>query len=124
MRIPPRDVLATVLVGLGVVVYIAWLAGYPLPALDGPAAIALAVLVVGVGASASAVVPGFADLMRGSRSYMAITSAIGLVALIGGAWAVYAKDALALAILVGCTIVLWAISTVRHMTASETRTLA
>jgi hypothetical protein len=124
MRIPPRDVLATVLVGLGIVIYLAWLVGYPAPALDDPAAIAIAVLVLGVAASMSAVVPSFSELMNGSRSYMVVTSLIGLIALIGGLWAIYAADELALAIMVVCTGLLWLVSTMRHMNLIETRAAA
>lgn len=119
MRIPPRDVLATVLIGLGVVIYLAWLVDYPAPALDDPAAIAIAVLVLGIAASLSAVVPGFSELMHGSRPYLIVTSALGLVAFIAGVWAIYAADEFLLAIMVTCTAVLWLVSTMRHMTAEE-----
>jgi hypothetical protein len=39
------------------------------------------VLGFGFGASAGAVVPGFDELLHGSRLYPAVTSLIGLVAL-------------------------------------------
>jgi hypothetical protein len=124
MRIPSRDVLATVLVGLGVVIYLAWLVGYPAPVLDDPATIAIAVLVLGIGASMSAVVPGFSELLHGSRPYLGVTSVLGLVAFLAGLWAIYATDEVALAVMVVCTVILWLVSTVRHTTAAEAGSLA
>lgn len=115
MRIPWRDSLATLFVAAAVGIYAAWLVGSALPGLGTPAPIAVAVLALGVAASASAVVPGFGDLLRGSKAYLAASSLLGLVALIAGVWTLVAGEAYALATLLGATIVLWGMSSVRHL---------
>jgi hypothetical protein len=79
------------------------------------------VLVLGIGASMSAVVPGFAELLRGSRSYVAAASALGLVAFAAGLWTVWAKEPIGLAVLIAATLVLWAMSTWRHMESAGAR---
>jgi hypothetical protein len=121
---PPRDVLATILVGIAAVIYLAWLFDMPFPALDTPSAIAIAVLVLGVCASLSAVVPSFSELLSGSRPYLIATSIFGLAAFGAGLWTIYASDTAALALMVVCTLVLWAASTVRHVGDIEYPTAA
>jgi hypothetical protein len=44
----------------------------------------VAVLALGFAASASAVVPTFSQLLHGSKTYLSITSLIGLAALAAG----------------------------------------
>jgi hypothetical protein len=85
------------------------------PGFDSVGAVAIAVLVLGVAASMSAVVPGWDDLIHGSRLYFAGASAIGVVALVAAMWAIIAGEATALAPLILATVVLWAISTMRHL---------
>ena len=75
------------------------------------------VLVLGVGASTSAVVPGFAALLAGSKVYLAAASLAGLVALACGALTVMDATEQTLAVLVVATIGLWAGATVRHTMA-------
>lgn len=72
MYIPWRDRIATLLVATAILIYGLWLAG-PLGGLAA-GSIAMLVLALGILASASAVVPGFAALLRGSRLYLAIAS--------------------------------------------------
>jgi hypothetical protein len=72
------------------------------------------VLCLGILASASAVVPGFGELLRGSRGYLAISSAFGVLALGAGLYALIAGEAAALTVLVLATLVMWAMATVRH----------
>jgi hypothetical protein len=115
MPLPWRDSLATLFVALSLVVYAAWAIGAALPGFGEVAPIAVAVLVLGVAASMSAVVPGWDDLVHGSRLYFGAASAIGLAALVAGLWAVAAGEAVALALLVAATVVLWAMSTMRHV---------
>jgi hypothetical protein len=121
MHIPTRDLLASLLVGAGLVLYGAWLMGFAVPGFGSPGTVALGVLVLGIGASASAVVPGFAELLRGSRTYLALSSGLGLLALGGGLWAVLGGDPLGLALLMLAMLVLWAMSTYRHLEASQAR---
>ena len=110
--IPLRDRFATVLVAMATVLYVLWLVG-PLETLA-TSSVAVVVLVLGFIASASAVVPDFDDLLSGTRTYLALASVGGLVALACGTFAVTQETEEALAILVVVTIGLWAAATVRH----------
>ena len=110
-----RDSIATLLVALAVVIYGAWALGLALPALTTVEVIAVGILVLGVAASVSAVVPGFGELLHGSRTYLAATSLLGVLALAGGIYAVATGEAIALAILAVATVILWALSTARHL---------
>jgi Mn2+/Fe2+ NRAMP family transporter len=89
-----------------------WLTG-PLEGLTA-STIAVLVLVLGFIASASAVVPGFAALLAGSRLYLALASVGGLVALVCGVLTVTQGTEQTLAILMVATIGLWAAATARH----------
>ena len=115
MSIPWRDRIATLLVAAATLIYGLWLTG-PLGGLT-PGSVALLVLALGFIASASAVVPGFAALIAGSRPYLAMASLGGLVALTCGVLTVAQATEQTLAILVIATIGLWAAATVRHMMA-------
>jgi hypothetical protein len=76
------------------------------------------VLVLGVAASVSAVVPGFGALLHGSRLYLALASILGVIAFAAGLWTIFFGGTEAvLAGLVGATVLLWAMSTVRHVAA-------
>jgi hypothetical protein len=112
MSIPWRDRIATLLVATATLVYLAWLTG-PLEDLTA-SSIAVLVLVLGFMASASAVVPGFAALLSGSRLYLALASLGGLVALVSGVLTVTQATEQTLAILVVATIGLWVAATARH----------
>lgn len=115
MPVSWRDSIATILVAVAAVVYGAWVAGAGIPGFREPAGVAIAVLVLGVAASISAVVPGFDELMRGSKLYLAGASALGLVALGAGVWTIATGDAAGLFVLILPTVVLWAMSTMRHV---------
>lgn len=64
MRLSTRDLVATALVGAALVLYAAWFMGPDVPWFADPSAVAVVVLVLGALASMSAVVPGFAELLR------------------------------------------------------------
>ena len=112
MSIPMRDRIATVLVATGSLIYVLWYTGF----LGGltPSSVALSILALGFVASASAVVPGFAALLAGSRLYLALASLGGLVALVCGVITVTQATEETLAVLVIATIGLWAAATLRH----------
>jgi hypothetical protein len=112
MSIPWRDRVATAVVAIATLVYALWLAG-PLDWLT-TGAVALMVLALGIVASASAVVPGFAGLIHGSKLYLATTSLTGLVASVAGVLTVLQATEETLAVLVIATIGLWSAATVRH----------
>jgi len=114
MRLPLREVLATGLVAVAVIAYGAWVLG-DIPALDQVRSVTLIVLVMGIAASMSAVVPGFAELLHGSRLYMGVASLAGLVAFAAGVVALVNEDGTALSVLVLATIAMWAVSTARHV---------
>lgn len=112
MSIPWRDRIATLLVATATLIYLLWLIG-PLDGLTA-SSIAWLVLVLGFIASASAVVPGFAALLSGSRLYLAFASLGGLIALVCGILTLTQATEGTLAILVVATIALWLAATVRH----------
>ena len=118
MPIPWRDRIATLLVATATLIYVVWLIG-PLEGLTA-SSIAVLVLVLGFIASASAVVPGFAGLLSGSRMYLALASLGGLVALACGVLTVTQATESTLAVLVIATIGLWAAATARHRVVHRT----
>jgi hypothetical protein len=115
MRFPVRDVIATLLVAVGLVIAGALAIGAPVPGFGTVGAVAVAVLVLGVAASVSAVVPGFDELLRGSRLYLVTASALGVLALGAGVWAVLRDEGVGVAVLVVATVGMWAMSTMRHV---------
>jgi hypothetical protein len=114
MRLPRRDIIATCAVGAAVVLYVLWLADATLSGMSGTRATGLAVLALGFVASATAVVPGFDDLMHGNKVYLACTSVLGLVALAAGVVTLWSASSTALAVLVTALAALWVISTWHH----------
>ena len=118
MSIPWRDRIATLLVAAATLIYLLWLTG-PLAGLTA-SSIAVLVLALGFIASASAVVPGFAALLSGSRSYLVLASLGGLVALACGMTTFLQATESALAVLLIATIGLWAAATVRHTVVHRT----
>jgi hypothetical protein len=118
MRLTPRDRLATLFVAVAAFVYAFWLAGVGSKDDTGVRVVAAIVLALGVAASASAVVPGFDHLLHGSKAYLAGTSLIGLGAFVAGIAALVTARGSMLGALVAATVVLWAISTVRHSLAA------
>jgi len=113
MSMPWRDRIATLLIGTATLLYGLWLVGL----LGGLTASSVAIIVLALGfiASASAVVPGFAALLAGSRLYLVLASVGGLVALACGVMTVMQATEVTLALLVIVTIGLWAAATARHM---------
>lgn len=122
MNLTTRDRVATLLVATATFIYGVWLTGF----VDGltAASVAIVILALGFLASASAVVPGFAALLAGSRAYLAVASVLGLVALGGGILTVANATEDTLALLVIATLVLWASATVRHATGHRRRGVA
>ncbi len=114
MRLPTRDIVASGAVAVAVVLYLLWLADAA-PFGMGIRATGLVVLLLGFVASASAVVPGFTQLLQGNRTYLAVTSVLGVVALVAGILALWSASAPALAVLVGVLVLLWAVSTTHHV---------
>jgi hypothetical protein len=74
----------------------------------------LVVLALGFAASASAVVPGFAQLLRGSTVYLGVMSLIGLAAATAGIHTVVTQSGLSLTIVMTAMIVMWFAATIHH----------
>jgi hypothetical protein len=80
----------------------------------------LIVLLLGLVASVTAVVFGVGEgLLRAPKLYLTVTSLIGLVALVAGVLVLVNESEAMLATLVGTTVALWMVSTVRHAMAQE-----
>jgi hypothetical protein len=115
MRLSGRDGFATLLVGVGALLYGLWLGDV---VSVGPRFVTVVVLVLGLAASVTAVVYGVgAGLLHASKVYLVAASAIGLAASVAGVWALAAESEAMLAILVATTVVLWLMATVRHVAA-------
>lgn len=122
MSIPWRDRIATLLVATATLIYVLWLTG-PIGGLSANS-VAVVVLALGFIASASAVVPAFAELLAGSRLYLALASLGGVIALACGVLTVTQATGDTLAILVIATLGLWAAATVRHTMIHRTSAVA
>lgn len=121
MRLSKRDLIATVLVGVAVVIDALREAGATPSALESVRATGVPVLLLGFLASAVAVVPSFDALLHGSKLYMSVTSGIGVVAAVAGAYVVIAASAAALTVLVIAMVVLWAMATTHHLMLADRR---
>ena len=123
MRIPVRDRIATGLVACAVIVYTMWATGLTVPGMDSLRVTGSVVLGLGFAASASAVVPGFGELLHGNKLYLLATSLIGLLAFVAGIVTLLASSEVALGMLMAAMVVLWMIATVHHtvLASSETR---
>jgi hypothetical protein len=114
MGITTRDRVATILVGAATLLAIGWFADVlDLHSID-VAWITVAVLALGVPPSAMAVVPGFWGLIHGSRTYLLVSSALGLAATAAALATIANRTEETLGALVALTVVLWAGSTLRH----------
>jgi hypothetical protein len=123
MRISRRDSIATLYVALAVLVYGLWLLDFEIPGLGGVRAVGVLVLALGVAASATAVVPGFSDLLHGSRIYLGMTSLIGLGAFVAGIRLLLSGDEEMLTLVMVAMIVLWLMATIRHVRAETMGTI-
>jgi hypothetical protein len=117
MRLTSRDLIASAFVGAGLLIYALWLFDAGWSGAAGVRVVAAAVLAFGFVASASAVVPGFGGLLRNSKTYLVGASLLGSGALAAGLWALLDASSLALGLLVGADLLLWAGSTIRHALA-------
>jgi hypothetical protein len=115
MRLPKRDLIATGLVTVAVVLYLLWGADWAFHGTVGTLTVGAVILGLGVAASAAAVVPGFDRLIHGSRTYLAATSLLGVVALAGGLQMILMASGVGLTVMVAAMVVLWAIATVHHV---------
>jgi hypothetical protein len=122
MRLTWRDALATMFVLAGSVLYLVWLANGDVLWMSSVRSVGIAVLLLGLAASVTAVVYGVgAGLLHASKVYLVVTSAIGLSALVAGIWVLTAENETMLGALVVATAILWLASTVRHVLIAQPR---
>lgn len=122
MHLPKRDMIATGLVAVAVVLYLLWAFDAAILGLDSTRATGIVVLALGFAASASAVVPGFEGLIHGNKTYLALTTIVGFVAFGAGIAMLMAASDTALGVLMATMCVLWLIATVHHIQLAETAT--
>ena len=115
MRLSWRDWIASVFVVAGASFYAMSVAGTDVLGASNHKVAAGVVLVFGLAASITAVVYGVGEgLFRANKAYLAITSILGLAALVAGVIALVKGREEALAVLTGATVLLWVMSTARH----------
>ena len=120
MYLPKRDVIATGLVAVAGLLYLLWAIDSALPGMGSTRATGMAVLALGFAASASAVVPGFDQLLHGSKAYLVLTSLIGLAALAAGVQMLIAASGAGLTVVMAAMAVLWLIATIHHSLLAKT----
>jgi choline-glycine betaine transporter len=117
-----RDGVATICVAVVGILYAVWRSESEVFGMSSARAIGLTVLLLGLAASVTAVVFGVGEgLLRASKLYLALTSLLGLVALVAGIVVLAKQSEAMLGALVASTCVLWAVSTVRHATGRQGR---
>ena len=114
MHLPRRDIIATGLVAIAGLLYLLWAIDSTLPGMSSTRVTGVAVLALGFAASASAVVPGFGQLLHGNRAYLAITSLIGLAAAAAGVQMLITASGGGLTLVMAAMAVLWLIATFHH----------
>lgn len=117
MRLTWRDWTATILVAGAVLMYAVWWSEGEVLGMSSARTLGLIVLLLGLASSVTAVVFGVGEgLLQTNKLYLAVTSVLGLVALVAGIIVLVNDDEGMLAALVISTAALWLMSTVRHAT--------
>ncbi len=114
MYLPIRDIIATGLVAVAGLLYALWAVDSALPGMSSARVTGVAVLALGFAASASAVVPGFGQLLHGNRTYLVLTSLIGLAAFAAGVQMLVTASGAGLTVVMAAMAVLWLIATIHH----------
>ena len=120
MNLQKRDVAATGLVAAAVLIYLLWLLDAVPSAMSDVRATGAVILALGFAASAIAVVPTFDQLLHGNKAYLAVTSLLGLGALIAGVVMLVATSEPALAIVMAAMVTMWLIATIHHSRLAKT----
>ena len=122
MHLSWRDGLATIFVGVGALLYALWLAGSEIPGTSSAKVVGSVILGLGLAASVTAVVYGVgAGLLQASKTYLAIASLVGLMALVAGVAVLVSGSEAWLGTLMAATAGLWLMSTIRHATIGGER---
>jgi hypothetical protein len=115
MTLTRKDVLATTLVGLGVLAFLATHEGWNVPLIgDSHRWAAAVILILGIAACGAGA----------RRTTSALFSVLGGAAFLFGALALVTGSLTALSLLVADMLVMWAIATVRHSHGSRGRPVA
>lgn len=120
MNLQKRDLVATGLVAAAGVIYLLWLLDSLPTAMSSVRAAGAVILALGFAASATAVVPTFGQLLHGNKVYLAVTSLLGLVALIAGVVMLVNSSTAALAVMMAAMIAMWLIATIHHSLLAKT----
>jgi hypothetical protein len=120
MQLPTRDLIATGLVAVAGLLYLLWAIDSALPGVSSTRATGVAVLALGFAASASAVVPGFGQLLHGNKAYLVLTSLIGLAAFAAGVQMLITASGAGLTVVMAAMAVLWLIATIHHSLLAQT----
>ncbi|HEY5117600.1 MAG TPA: hypothetical protein VIJ00_18910 [Nakamurella sp.] len=120
MNLQKRDIAATGLVAAAVVIYLLWLLDAVPSGMSDVRATGAVILALGFAASATAVVPTFGQLLHGNRAYLAVTSLLGLVALIAGVVMLVGTSEPALAVVMVAMVTMWLIATIHHSRLAKT----
>lgn len=94
--------------------YALWAFGSAPFGLDGTRATGIGVLALGFLASAWAVVPTFGQLLHGDKTYLAVTSTIGVIAAAAGVQMLLTASETALLVVMVAMIVMWFMATLHH----------
>jgi hypothetical protein len=109
-----KDLRATFCVAGAALFYAFWAADVGVPGVHTARATGIIVLAFGFVASVTAVVPGFEQLMRGSKAYLALTGSLGAMAAAAGVHLLFTGSGTSLSIVMAATVALWLIATMRH----------
>ncbi len=120
MTLQKRDIVATVLVAAGAGIYLLWLFDTVPSGMSDVRTTGAIILALGFAASAIAVVPTFGQLLHGNRTYLAVTSLLGLGALIAGVVMLVGTSEPALAVVMGAMVTMWLIATIHHSRLAKT----
>ncbi len=120
MRLAKTDIVATGLVAVAGLLYLLWAIDSTLPGMSSTRVTGAVILALGFAASASAVVPTFGQLLHGNRTYLAITSLIGLAAAAAGVQLRATAGGAGLTIVMAAMAVLWLIATIHHSLLART----
>ena len=120
MYLPKRDIIATGLVAVAGLLYLLWAIDSAVPGMSSTRATGVAVLALGFAASASAVVPSFDQLLHGNKTYLVLTSLIGLAALAAGIQMLITASGAGLTVVIVAMAVLWLTATIHHSLLART----
>jgi hypothetical protein len=120
MNLQKRDLVATGLVAAAGVIYLLWLFDSVPTVMSGIRVTGAVILALGFMASATAVLPTFGQLLHGNKAYLAVTSLIGLLALIAGVVMLVESSHTALAVVMLAMITMWLIATIHHRLLAKT----